>query len=465
MKKSNIILIVLLSLMAVGLCVLYFVMKDRKDKPGKEKTNYFTITTLDTEKINRIALKNDGFDGEFVKSGDEWIREDAGVFPVNQANVTNIISIIAANLRAFSKVENPAALSEYGLSEPPITLKLYSDETLLIELYVGRKHPSKEWYYMKIAGDDNVYIVSDNYHRYLSMSREEFLENIRLPYIEDKTLLREIQISGDNVTPLHAIYEVNNPYDYSSTKSFRWYFTEPFKTHVNADLSTDTWEGAIDRYRTVSYESLVAFRPSDFGRYGLENPAATVYVRYTNAAGTTDQSYTLYIGNQNADGLYYARIKGIDWVFLMRSDVVKGMLETDVASWYYKTIFFPGLNVFEKMTVKAAGRTFEFVGKTGSEGETVYVVNGRDLPDEEREEWARLFLQLKYKGMTDEEATGKEVLSFEVVVKDNDTHTGMTVTFYEKNDSVYLVAIDGIVEFTADVRDVNDFIAFMESMK
>ena len=221
----------------------------------------------------------------------------------------------------------------------------------------------------------------------------------------------------------------------------------------------------IDRYRTVSYENLVAFRPADYKRYGLDTPYATVYVRYTNAAGTSNQEYTLFIGNQNNDGLYYARVEGIDWIFLMKSETVNALIKTDVSSWYYKTIFFPGINVFEKLVIRTPDRTWEITGKIGAEEETVYVLNGNDLPDDVRSAWVSQFLLLKYKGMTNEEITGQEVLSFDITVKNAQTHASRNFTFYEKNESVCIVAIDGVVQFTADVRDVNDFITLMKTLK
>lgn len=466
MKKNQIVMIAVLAVVAIGLCVLYFLIKDNSKLTKPEKAKFLTVASIDSSKVNRVQLQSGTFTGVFVKENGGWVREEEGVFPVKQAAVDNIVSVIGGNLRAFSKIDKPADLGEYGLDNPAAVLKLYDSNTLLVELSVGRKHPTQQdRYFMKIAGDDSVYIVSDNYNRYLVLKREDFLEDIKLPYITDKTLLREIRITGENVSPLHAVYDENNPYDYSSTKSFRWYFTEPFQTHVNADLGSDTWEGVIDRYRTVSYEKLVAFRPSDLKRYGLDNPAATIYVRYAGTAGTSEQDYTLYIGSQNEEGLYYARVKGIDWIFLMKADTVNNLLRTDVSAWYYKTIFFPGINLFEKMTVKTPGNTWEFVGKTGAEDETVYVLNGHTLSNEDREAWVRQFLLLKYKGISNEEAAGNEVLSIEIVVKDPGTHANLTVTFYEKDESVYLVALDGLPEFTIDVRDVKDFIAFMESFR
>lgn len=466
MKKNQIVMIAVLAVVAIGLCVLYFLLKDNSKLTEPEKAKFLTVASIDSSKVNRVQLQNGTFNGVFVKENGGWVREEEGVFPVKQAAVDNIVSVIGGNLRAFSKIDKPADLGEYGLDNPAAVLKLYDGDVLLVELSVGRKHPTQQdRYFMKIAGDDSVYIVSDNYNRYLVLKREDFLEDIKLPYISDKTLLREIYITGQDVQPLHAIYDENNPYDYSSTKSFRWYFTEPFQTHVNADLGSDTWEGVIDRYRTVSYEKLVAFRPSDYARYGLSEPSATVYVRYAASVGTSEQDYTLHIGSKTDDGYYYARVKGIDWVFLMKEDTVNNLLKTDVSAWYYKTVFFPGINEFEKMTVKTPKDTWVFVGKTGSEDETVYVLNGHDLADEDREAWVRQFLLLKYRGISKEEITGKEVLSIEIIAKNPQTHANMTLTFYEKDESVYLVTIDGKTEFTIDVRDVNDFIDFMESFR
>lgn len=467
MNKKNIILVSCLVILAVALSAVYLLLL-KKPKPGDkpdDKPTYFEIKKIETERINRVTLKTQTFDGSFSFQDDAWVRDDEEVFPVRQASVAGIVSVIAANLNAFDIVENPAALSEYGLSNPAADLCLYDGQELLLRLYVGNMVPTTDQrYYMKVEGDDRVFIVSENYHTYLVKERADFLESINFPKVADNDHMREVYITSKSGEAFHAYYDKNNPYDYSNMMFFQWYFTEPLKGRVNANFQSDMWYLILTRYTTIAYSRLVAFRPADLSVYGLNDPEKTVYVRYADASGREDNSYTLYIGKQTEEGTY-AQFKGIDWVFMMDNDVISYMTNINVFNHLYQTVFYPSVATFDKVTMKTPREEWILQNLHTGADKPAYSLNGNPVSQESMTSWSSKVLQLKYCGIATDEEPGEEVFSIQVSVNNKEKLQDTDLRFYEYGNGVYLVSVNGVLDFMMDTRYVDDFIAFMRDMK
>ena len=196
--KKNVVLITALAVFAVALTVVYFLVLNKGDKePEEEKPGYYTIRTIEAESIDRITLKTEGFDGGFLLRDGTWVnREDASV-PVKQETLNLMVSIVLAHLNAFEKVENPPASEDFGFQNPAAVLTAYAGDNSLVTLRVGKSTPTRDRYYAMVDGDDSIYIVSDNYYKYIVKNRADFFEDIKLPEIADRDLLREISVSGE----------------------------------------------------------------------------------------------------------------------------------------------------------------------------------------------------------------------------------------------------------------------------
>lgn len=466
MKKKNVILISLLVVVAVALLVVYLVLGRRKPGSGNpEQPNYFTICKLDTGRIDRLELQTERFEGSFLFNGEMWVREDEEAFPVKQAAVSSMVSVILSNLNAFEKMQNPSAPAEYGLDAKAARLRAFAGGELLAEIIVGNKLPTQNRYYMQLAGDESIYIVSDNYYNYLVKERSDFLENVKLPTAPNNDSVREIKVSGKNIQTVHAVYDENSPYDYSPLNLFKWYFLEPFKSHVNANFQSDTWYSSLTKYTGIAYKKLVVFRPVSYAKYGLEEPEATLYLRYADASGRDNNEIEFYFGNQAEEGGTYARVKGMDWVFLMDTDTVNNLLDVDWRSNYYQTVFFPAMNTFDSVTIKTPNEEWDLVNLHENEEHAAYTLNGRRLTSDELSTINNQFLQLKYSGICKEEdVPGDEIMSIAIKVRASYQKADLTVRFFSFSDSVYLISVDGCNDFIMDVRDVNSFLTFMRSV-
>ncbi len=465
-KIKNRLTIGVLCLAAALLLVLYFVLseKDKTKTPPAPTSNVFPVMTVDVESVNRLVLRNAEFSAEFVKEGDVWLHNAADFFSVKQNIMASICNLLLSNLNAFSKVENAASLAEYGLENPAAQLSAYDGEKLVCAIFLGNKLPVNDRYYCMFEGDDNVYVVSPNFAKYLGMTKNDFLENIELPSVENVNYLREIRMEGDAFEAFHAVFAEKNPLDYSGVGLFEWYIDEPLQTPWNTDAMSNAWTDQLKRYTFLNYAELIEFRATDMTKYGLDVPSATLTVRYTNGTGTEDNSYVLKLGNRLEDGSYYATVSGVEWIFRMDASAVKERFESDVFGWSYPTLLYPATPYFEEVTIVIGETEFVFVNE-GSENEgenPTYSANGKRLDEEELSAWRTALLGLKVSAYKPSVLSGEEESYLTVACKTNsDAMEDKTFSFVSGEDGEYRVICNGVSDFVIDKRDVDTFASFM----
>ena len=466
MNKKNVIMVSALAVFAALLGVLYLVVLNKQKQPPEEKKpDYYTIREINTESIDRITLKTEGFDGSFRFQNGTWVNEEDESFPVKQETLNLMVSIVLAHLNAFEKVDNPPASEDFGFQNPTAVLTAYAGSNSLLTLKVGKRVPTMDRYYAMVDGDDSIYIVSDNYYKYVVKDRTDFLLDIKMPEIADRDLLREISVSGEGLTPFHVVYDADNPYDYSENGMYGWYFEAPFTSCVNANIYDDAWFEKLDYFTFVSYDKLVAYRPASYGKYGLDNPWATIYVRYADKYGREDYSYKLFLGNKAEDGSYYARLESLEWVFQIGADKVASRTQTDAFALCYKTVFFPKDSALDGIKFTAGGKTWDFVNTHKDNEVAVYTLNDRTLSDTELSKLGNKILTLKYSGMAPEAEVSDVVMTINTSVTDKQKRKDLEIVFYRYTDSVHLVSVNGVTEFTMDVRLVDAFLEYLETMK
>ncbi len=468
MKKKKMIPLLALLAAAVVLAALYLALSlQKKEKPeeGGTETDFFQVKEIAVENVDRIELSNASFTGSFVKEGELWRYGGNEFFPVRQKVLENMLSILLSNLNAFRVVENPAELSEYGLAEPAATLTAYAGEQELVGILLGNALPTADQYYCMFSGDSRVYTVSSNYRRFLTAAREEFLAELELPAVAEVGQLREIRLTG-SMGSFHAVRDAANPYDYSGKAVFDWYFAEPYPQPVNADY--DAWYKQCGCYLSFSYESLVAYMPQDVSVYGLSEPAACLTVSYTSQNGDEQRSYTLELGSEDADGNYYARLVGSDWIMTLSPQTVASRFAGNVYPWVCKNIVWPGTQVISSVSFAFDGEEhvlgIRLESREDGTEEAVGTWDGEALSPEQFVSVQSDLLTLRISAPAEHAATGEEAaLTVRVEVRDREAFRGQTVMFLPYSEEALAVCVDGNVNFLIDKRDFELFLKQLRS--
>lgn len=469
MKKKTIISLVALSTLAVAMLILYLVLLKKESGGGDETPgveDYFTVLTLDMEKVDRITLKNESTSAEFSKVDGIWNRTDTDFFPVRQQTMTGIENVLLSNLNAFSKISDPAAPTEYGLESPVAELSVYQGETLLCTIFLGDKLPTKDQYYCRFLGDDSVYTVSSNYAKYMCMSSNDFLADLELPNIADTSYLREIRVEGEAFRSFHAVFEPGNAADYSGTLLFPWVFYEPLTGSCLADTMNGAWLNQMGAYCSVRYEELVAYRPNDLSKFGLDEPCGTLTISYTDSVGATTKEYCLKLGTQLENGSYYACLEGVEWIFTVSQSEVERKFASNIFEWAYHTVIYPATPNLSQVLITAGELQYclKNEGSTSEAGLPEYTVNGKRVSEDIMAEWRNQMLVLKTSGYLVSEVGEDEtpLLTIQCEVNREDMQNTV-VEFYPHSDGLYKVVVNGYSDFTIDSRDVEQFLEYMNA--
>lgn len=476
-KKWAGLIVLLFVLVLLG--VSYALLKNAKNKKEQNDNNggtsVFTVTDVETAEIDAIVIEN-AASGEIRlekktgDSGDTWVRGGADIYPVNQNVVENLVNGVLSNLNAYSKLEQPADLSEYGLDTPD-TLTAYSGDTVLLTIRLGGKVPNRDAYYCMMNDGEDVYLVPESYEKYIGISWEDLSGTIETPTVGDVSYLRTITLTGSRYENFTAVYDESNPYDYSGYHMFDWYFKEPFSGRINADYETQTWYTACESYLAIGYKSIVRYGITDLKKYGLSEPSAVLTVDYEQDG--MNSSYTLTLGDSDGEGGIYGYFDGIPWIFTFSENVLDTKLTFEPFTWSYSGVFWPNTHLLNEITVTTADDSWEI--RMTHEGETdTATLNGTDATDSVADIASLTLAKLTYsevlkserkeelglRGENDDEvlteAFGNPVLT--VTAEPDGSLEPTVVCFYIYDENSCVVTNNGIADFLADRRNVELFV-------
>lgn len=164
----------LLGLLAV-LVILYLGLNQwnkSKEEEQAKKEKEDTVQLTDVKDLTEFQYTNGESTLGFVKKEDTWYLEDDEDTALTQSKVEEIASAIEG-LTATRKVDNPDALSDYGLEKPAYTVNYTADgETKSI--YIG--NTSGEEYYVATDGKEEVYTISSELVSAMSFNLTDFVE-------------------------------------------------------------------------------------------------------------------------------------------------------------------------------------------------------------------------------------------------------------------------------------------------
>ncbi|MBR5712813.1 MAG: DUF4340 domain-containing protein [Lachnospiraceae bacterium] len=464
MKKSNIISLVALVAVAAVLLVVFLVLNNKKNNPtgDGEKENYFTVVTIDVNSVDKIVLSNKDYSGTFELRGEAWYStEDI----LNQKIIAQFCDLLLPNLKALAKVENPASFGEYGLTESAAVLEAYAGDKKLVKIELGDKVPTKNRYYCRFNDENAVYTVSESYANLMQRERTYYVDSMELPSIANVRYITEVEVTGDLFNGFHAIYDRENPRDYTGKGTLSWYFTEPYREPWEADTLSGAWADQLGMYLTLYTEQVIRVKPDEYAKYGLANPRATLKVCYTNSTGSERNSYKLQIGNQDPEtGSYYAKLEGIEAVLVMSNYKISMMCDVNVFSNTYHAVFYPVTTSLSKVTLSSGNITHVITHEKQGEDD-VYRIDGDLMDNSEAFGIATQILSLKTTAFRPQETpSGNPILTIDVESIDPSKYANVTIRIFRGSDGIDIVERFGVCDMTMDARLTDSFIKYLGSI-
>lgn len=147
------------ALVVLVLCIGgYFLVKSLDLEKVKEENPEYMIQ-VDSSEITNFSFVRDGQTLSFTKTEDTWNYDGDGSLTMNQTSMKSMAAVLA-EVEAKQILTEHEELSEYGLDSPSNTITFTAGgETKTI--LVGNENKAASGVYVKMDGDDTVYLISE----------------------------------------------------------------------------------------------------------------------------------------------------------------------------------------------------------------------------------------------------------------------------------------------------------------
>ena len=158
MKGKKLILV--LVLLVLCLAAYFGIRQMDLDESGSEEQETIYISQTEGDSITVFSFVSGGETLSFTKDGETWTYDGDGTVDLNQTSITSMVSMLE-EITADSRLDEPEALSEYGLDAPSNTISFTGADgtkTLLI----GNENEAAGGYYAMLDGESTVYLISSS---------------------------------------------------------------------------------------------------------------------------------------------------------------------------------------------------------------------------------------------------------------------------------------------------------------
>lgn len=171
MKKRQNTMLTLLVILAV-LVVCYFVIgkiQENQEEEPAEETTY----AVSMDDIVSIKYSDGTSTMTFTKTNDTWNYEEDTTVALEQSTMESMAGTFG-KIIANRTLEEPDALSDYGLEEPAYTIELTDKEGNVTTIYIGNQTDSD--YYLTVGDKKVVYTVGSSVVNAMEFDVEELRE-------------------------------------------------------------------------------------------------------------------------------------------------------------------------------------------------------------------------------------------------------------------------------------------------
>ena len=149
---------------------VYFLLKSLNLEEEPETANAVkTVFEMNAEDISEIQIEYDGNSYTFSHGDDKWSYEEDELFPLSEAAVLDIVSGVTS-VEASRELDDPGELSEYGLDNPVVQVRVKDTEGKEVLLKFGNDNESLGSSYMKKDEEKTVYLVDSSVKEKFCMS-------------------------------------------------------------------------------------------------------------------------------------------------------------------------------------------------------------------------------------------------------------------------------------------------------
>lgn len=491
-KKRGSSLIILLLVMIILIVACLWLTKYKKDQANTDSkensTEDTTIASVDSKNIKSIYFKNADTEMTLVKDSDGvWKSSEDEALPVNQTNAASMMNALSTITSSNTIKESAEELSTYGLDKPVVQIVATVKDGTTTSISIGNESPLGGGYYATLNGGAEIYVLSSDFYNCFAYKQSDMVTVETIPTITAENVTY-LQVENKDKPNFEVSFDESKSSDYSGLNN--WFVKQPYAKEVAG--SADDLKTLFGNYASLSFLSCVNYNATDLSKYGLEDPASTVTLKYyevytknadstdtadsSDASNSTSEAETtkvykdlvLQIGSTDADGNYYAKLKDSKAVNTISADTVAKITDIDAYSNVSHMIALVNISNVDKVDATVNGKTYtmrleQSANTSESSESTDKKVTGKYyFNDKEVEESKFKDLYQQMIGITSEKnipdeyfASSKDRTPYLTMAFHLTTGKTITMQYLPYDESYYVADIDGSEIFLTDLRGIN----------
>lgn len=279
MKKGKRLLILLLAVAVFGAGAYVLNLNTRKQEAAKEaaeesaKTLLFEASAEDTAKL---AFTHGTETVALAKQNGAWVYEPRTTFALDSAKVDTMLGDLQAVESVRTVTDTAEGAASYGLAEPALVITVTGNDGTSQTLSVGDKNASNGDYYASVSGKTGIYTISADVYNAFDVTLMSLLTEEDYPAL-DTGAVQELEWSANGETRTLEYHPDGDAGAYSS--AFTWF--EQNADGTLAPVNADAVAALLDSAAGIAYAGTAADTKDDLAAYGLDQPALSLTLRYT----------------------------------------------------------------------------------------------------------------------------------------------------------------------------------------
>ena len=361
-----------LFLLLLALAVLLgttFAVKALAPKGTESQEVYTTIFTVNPEDVTDLHWKYSE-DVSVVKEDDTWVYAEDAAFPLDSSYIDTMLDALS-EITSAKTIENVENWDQYTLEAPVCEINFTAGGTEYT-IKVGEETTLGNQRYLSI-GDSNAYLVDATFLDAFQYGLYDILKMEEVPQMDNVLSLEHLSSDGN--------YTIENKEGSGLAYSdeYIWFLNDQ-------PLDTDLTENLLRYVTDTTWQECVNYHAEDLSKYGLDSPAATLVVHYTQEEDSQEQTFSLEIGDSCENG-YHARISGSNMVYTIPATAAEALIFTTYADLRPEDVLLMDWDKVSSMDITLDGETYTLritrTTSTDEDGnetqEVTYTLDGEEV--------------------------------------------------------------------------------------
>lgn len=402
--------------------IVLLIPKTPSEENSSSGTSSYELYRQSTAAVDHVDIENEHGSLTVQTTGtDAWTVVGLERFTLQTDVLKAVITNAAAPVAADKVGDNITDLVQYGLDNPVCKATAVFTDGSSKTFEVGGKVPGANNYYVRMAGENTVYVMSNYKLSYFLRDKTEFVSAQITPTSESGLTLDSANFSGTcREEPIVIKRATDEEVAADPTLKYNVYrVVSPHEGGVDFDRG-----GKFVQYvNGMVGNGIVAINPTaeDFAKYGLDNPYSVV--EYSTVDG---QNIKLSFGRTAAgdeEGVRYIYRDGVSLIYKMNTSDVSWaeVTEQQMISPLY---FSPGIDDIGEIHVTSQGQDYAFVLAEGDDDGMNITCNGEKVDTANFRKLLNLMISLPAEEVADvtseSQTNGEKLLTLKYKLAESD---------------------------------------------